>query len=96
MSFWKNLFGGGGDDPKVGTGKGAPEESYKDFTIRATLLPAGSEFQLAGTIEKTIDGEIKRHDFIRADKFSAKDEAIAFTFAKGRQLIDEQGDRIFS
>ncbi|RUT35019.1 hypothetical protein EMQ25_03435 [Arsenicitalea aurantiaca] len=94
MSFWKKLLGGG-DDPQVATGQG-PEESYKGFTIRASLLPAGSEFQLAGTIEKEIDGVLKRHDFVRADRFSSKEDAQQLTLVKGRQIIDEQGERIFS
>ena len=47
MSFWKNLFGGGGgsasSEPELG---GA--ETYKGFTIRAKVMPVGSEYQLAG------------------------------------------------
>lgn len=97
MSFWKKLFGsGGGDDPSVGTGAGAPEEQYKGFTIRASLLPAGREYQLSGTIEKEVGGVMKRQDFVRADRFSSKEEAQSFTLAKGRQIIDEQGDALFN
>ena len=96
MSFWKKLFGaGGGDDASVATGANAPQEVYKGFTIRASLLPAGSEFQLAGTIEKEIEGVMKRHDFVRADRFGSKDDAATYTLAKGRQIIDEQGERLF-
>ena len=64
MSFWKNLFGGG--EPK----QAAPEpgEEYKGFTIRPTPMAVGSEFQLSGRIEKEIDGELKTHDFVRADR----------------------------
>jgi len=96
MGFWKNLFGaGGGSDSEVGTGVG-PEEEYKGFTIRASLLPAGSEYQLSGTIEKEIEGEIRRHDFVRADRFSSKSDAQSATLRKGQQIIDEQGDRVFN
>lgn len=96
MSFWKKLFGsGGGDESSVGTGTGAPEEQYKGFTIRASLLPAGSEYQLSGTIEKEVGGVIRRHDFVRADRFSTKEEAQSFTLAKGRQIIDEQDEGLF-
>lgn len=95
MSFWKKLFGSGGDESSVGTGTGAPEEQYKGFTIRASLLPAGREYQLSGTIEKEVDGVVKRQDFVRADRFSSKEEAQSFTLAKGRQIIDEQGDALF-
>jgi hypothetical protein len=96
MSFWKRLFGAGGDDPGARTGAGGLEEVYKGFTIRASLMPAGSEFQLAGSIEKEIEGVVKRHDFVRADRFGSKQDAETFTLAKGRQIIDEQGDRLFS
>lgn len=96
MSFWKKLFGSGGSDSSVGTGTGAAEEQYKGFTIRASLLPAGREYQLSGTIEKVVDGVVRRQDFVRADRFSSKDEAQGFTLAKGRQIIDEQGDALFN
>ena len=95
MSFWKKIFGSGGDDSSVATGAGAPEEVYKGSTIRASLLPAGREFQLSGTIEKDVGGVVKRHDFVRADRFSSREEAQSFTLAKGRQIIDEQGEGLF-
>ena len=91
MSFWKNLFGGG--EPR----QAAPEpgEEYKGFTIRPTPMPVGSEFQLAGRIEKEIDGELKTYDFVRADRMSSRDDAVSLAVAKGRQIIDEQGEGLF-
>ena len=92
MSFWKNLFGGGGG------GAAEPEaagEEYKGFTIRPTPMPVGSEYQLAGVIEKTINGEAKSYKFVRADRMSSRDEAASFALAKGRQIIDEQGVSLF-
>lgn len=94
MSFWKKIFGSGGAETASGTADAAQEE-YKGFVIRAASQRAGSEFQLAGSIEKEIDGDLKRHDFVRADRFSSLDEAARFTLAKGRQIIDEQGDGLF-
>jgi hypothetical protein len=94
MAFWKNLFGGGGgggSDPAP-----APGEEYKGFVIRATPMSVGSEFQLCGVIEKTIGGEAKIHKFVRADRLSSRDEAVSFALAKGRQIVDEQGDGLFS
>ena len=64
--------------------------------LTASLLPAGREFQLSGTIEKDVGGVVKRHDFVRADRFSSREEAQSFTLAKGRQIIDEQGEGVFS
>ena len=93
MSFWKNLFGGGGtgaSEPEAATG-----EDYKGFTIRPTPMSVGSEYQLAGVIEKVVDGETKSYKFVRADRMSSRDEATSFALAKGRQIIDEQGDGVF-
>ena len=95
MSFWSKLFGGGGDAaPGEPIAAGASEE-YKGFTIAPLTMTAGSEFQLAGRIEKDVGGTVQRHDFVRADRFSSKDEAASLAIAKGRQIIDEQGDRLF-
>jgi hypothetical protein len=92
MSFWKNLFGGGTPaGPAV-----APGEEYKGFTIRATPMPVGSEHQLAGTIEKEVGGVLKSYRFVRADRLSSRDDAVNMAVSKGRQIIDEQGEKIFS
>ena len=95
MSFWSKLFGGGGGGESGGVSDAGPGEDYKGFTITPVTMPNGSEYQLAGRIEKTIDGTVQRHDFVRADRFSSKDEAASLTISKGRQIIDEQGDGIF-
>ena len=92
MSFWKNLFGGGGSPAEEAP---APGEEYKGFTIRATPVPMGGEFQLAGTIEKTVNGEVKTHKFVRADRMSSRDDAVSMAMAKGRLIIDEQGEGVF-
>ena len=93
MSFLKKLFGGGDAETKAGGGGGAlGEESYKGFTIKAIEMRAGSEYQLAGTIEK--DGQ--NYQFVRADRIGNKDELVSLAFGKGRQIIDEQGEGIFS
>lgn len=92
MSFWKNLFGGGGEARQAAP---APSEEYKGFTIRATPMSVGSEYQLAGRIEKDVGGELKVHEFVRADRLSSRDEAASFALAKARQLIDEQGEDLF-
>jgi hypothetical protein len=95
MGFWKNLFGGG-DARDAASDAPAAGEDYKGFTIRATPMPVGSEFQLCGVIEKTVDGELKSHKFVRADRMSSRDEAVSFALAKGRQIVDEQGEGVFA
>lgn len=94
MSFWKNLFGGGSDSKSIEPAV-VGEESYKGFTVKAITMPVGSEYQLAGTIEKEIAGELKSYKFVRADRFSSKEDVVSFALAKGRQIIDEQGEAIF-
>lgn len=96
MSFWKKIFGTGGSEAAAGGGVDVAREEYKGFIIRAALQRVGSEFQLAGSIEKEVGGDVKRHDFVRADRFSSRDEATSFTLAKGRQIIDEQGEGLFN
>jgi hypothetical protein len=39
---------------------------------------------------------MKEHRFVRAETHASKDDAATFAIAKGKQIIDEQGDRIFS
>lgn len=93
MSFWKKLFGGGGG----GAGEEAAGEpvEHKGFLIRPTPFTEGGQYQTCGIITKEIGGEVKEHRFIRADRFASKDDAIDVTLRKARQIIDEQGERIF-
>ena len=96
MSFWRKLFGGGGaESGKAIEPAVVGEESYKGHTIKAITMMVGSEYQLAGTIEKMFEGELKTYKFVRADRFSSKEDVVSFSLAKGRQIIDEQGDAIY-
>lgn len=96
MSFLKTLFGGGGDKQAEAGAKVLGAEDYNGFAIRAVQMKVGSEFQLCGEVEKEIDGEAKVHKFIRADRLPSADAAASAALAKGKQLVDEQGDRLFS
>ena len=92
MSLWKKLFGGGG---------AAKEETpldpveYKGFLIRPAPFVEDGQYQTCGIITRQVGGELREHRFIRADRFAAKDDAVDVTLRKARQLIDEQGERIF-
>ena len=91
MSFWKSLFGGG-----RATSTGATQAvEYKGYTIEAAPYPEAGQYQVAGTITKTIDGTVKSHRFVRADRFGTQTDAAEFAVLKGRQIIDQQGDRLF-
>ncbi|WP_297323045.1 HlyU family transcriptional regulator [uncultured Bartonella sp.] len=95
MSFLAKLFGkNGGTSKKVAPIKGA-ETEYKGFTILATPYENEGQLQSCGVISKVIDGEKKEQQFIRADRFTNKDDAIAMIHIKARQIIDEQGEKLF-
>jgi hypothetical protein len=94
MSFWKKLFGGGGGDATAPTAQSEPIH-YKDYVITATPFQEGGQYQTCGVITREVDGEIKSHRFIRADRFPSLDDATETTIRKAKQVIDEQGDRIF-
>lgn len=87
MSLLSKLFGGGG-------GASQPEpttETYKGFTITPEPQREGSNWRIAAKIEK--DG--RSHTLIRADQLSDRDECEKFSVSKAKQMIDEQGDRLF-
>ena len=92
MSFWKKLFGGGGSSAPAGPASSA---EHKGFTIEARPYQESGQFQVAGTISKQVGEILKEHRFIRADRFPTQEEAADFALMKGRQIIDQQGDRLF-
>ncbi|MGD9802765.1 MAG: HlyU family transcriptional regulator [Hyphomicrobiaceae bacterium] len=94
MSFWKKLFGIGRDDGD-GTAKVAREAEHNGFRIAAMPYPEAGQFQVAGTISKQVGDVVREHRFVRADRFGTIDEAAEFSIMKARQIIDQQGERIF-
>ena len=68
---------------------------YEGYRIRPTPFPRRGQYQTAGLIEKEVGGEVKEHRFVRAETHSSREEAIAFSIAKAKQIIDEQDDRLF-
>lgn len=97
MSFLKKLFGLGGSGEGGGEAPAAAAEAqeHEGFRIRATPYKEGGQFQLCGVISKEIDGALCEHRFIRADRFASLEDAVQMTFMKARQIIDQQGERIF-
>ena len=94
MSFLKKLFGGG--DNALNPSKSAASVDYNGYKITPAPMKDGSQFRLAGTIAKEIDGAEKSHMLIRADTFPSKEAAEEATLKKARYVIDEQGDAIFN
>ena len=94
MSFLKRLFGGGSSEPAAPSV--AREETVEGVRVQATPMPEGGQFRLAATLSKEIGGEVKEHRLIRADLFQSRDEAANMAMQKARQVIAEQGDRLFT
>ena len=92
MSFWKSLFGGGAAESE---GKPGEPVEYNGFTIRAAPYKAEGQYQTAGVVEKDVGGVRKEHKFIRADRHASYDDAVDFSLAKARQIVDQQGERMF-
>ena len=90
-SFLKKLFGGGG----LGEPEAGEAVEYNGYRIRPTPYRAEGQFQTAGTIEKDFPEGMKEHRFVRAERHASKDEAATFAISKGKQIIDERGDKVF-
>ncbi|WFR96654.1 HlyU family transcriptional regulator [Rhizobium tumorigenes] len=93
-----SLFTGAGGPKAEATKAGAPaaSQTYQDCQIFAVPQREGSQFRLAGRIEKQVNGEILVRSFIRADVFSSVDDAVETTFRKAQQIIDQHGPSLFA
>lgn len=93
MSFLKKLFGGG----STGEVKAAnlEEIEHEGYKIVTSPIAEGSNFRVCGTISKEVDGEVKSHQLIRADTLPDAQAASEMTIRKAKQMIKEQGDRLF-
>ncbi len=69
---------------------------YKGYRIRPAPYRSKDQYQTAGIIEKDTPEGVKEHRFVRADTYHGRDDAIAFTISKAKQIIDQQGDRMFT
>ncbi|WP_051328608.1 HlyU family transcriptional regulator [Geminicoccus roseus] len=86
------LFGGGSGGKAA---VAADPVEYNGYEILADPIASGGQFNVAGTIRKSFPDGPKEHRFIRADTHGSRDDAIGHSVQKARQLIDEQGDRLF-
>lgn len=93
MSFLKSLFSFG----KSSAAATEPPLSieHKGYTIFATPMIVGREFQVCGLIKREVEGQAKEHQFIRVDKLPTREDCNELIFRKGQQMIDQMGDRVF-
>ena len=98
-SFLSGLFGKlrGSDTAAEAPRRSDKAESYKGYEIHPLPQSAGGQWRLAGIIVKAGEGdEAQEAEFVRADMFPSQEEAETFCLRKGRQIIDERGDNLFS
>ena len=88
MAFWSKWFS---SPETAGQAKPVKTVDYKGYTIEAAPYRDGGQFQLAGTIRK--DG--REHRFVRADKFTDRDDCADIAISKGQLIVDQMGDRMF-
>ena len=90
MSFLKKMFGLT-ERPQAPKGI-----DYNGYRIIPEPVAEGGRFRLSARIEKVVDGDLKVHQVIRADVLDTKSAADEVSITKAKQVIDEQGDRLFS
>ncbi|WP_299670648.1 HlyU family transcriptional regulator [uncultured Roseobacter sp.] len=88
MSIFKKLFGGSAEAKTL-------TETYEGFEITPTPIAEGNTYRVAATIEKEVDGERLSHKLVRADTLQGLGEAQKACIRKAKQVIDEQGERLF-
>jgi hypothetical protein len=94
-SFFRNLWVSLSGKATERDEPSAEPVEYKGYRIRPAPYPSKGQYQTAGVIEKIFGAETKEHRFVRAETHASKDDAVSFSIAKAKQIIDEQGDRIF-
>ena len=90
MSLFSWLFGRRSPAPEPAAPASGAED-YRGFRITPGPIREGGHYRVAARIDK--DG--RSHRLLRADTFASLDEATALSLSKARQMIDEQGDRLF-
>ena len=98
-SFFRGLVASG---DKNADDEAAVEDAveYQGFLIRPVPRKQGSQWLTSGVIikpggEMQDDEPAQEHPFVRAETHASKDQANDFAIVKGKQIIDEQGDRLF-
>jgi hypothetical protein len=84
MAWFSKLFGGNESEAP-------PPEVYKGFAITPQPQKDAGGWRISALIEK--DG--KSHILIRADVINDPETAATASVSKAKQVIDEQGERIF-
>lgn len=91
MGWFSKLFGGGSDTAEAKTG---PSLEHEGYVITAAPQPRGGQYLTAGEIRSKDAADERVHQFIRADMNPSFEQACEHTLLKGKQIINERGDRV--
>ena len=95
-AIWSRLAGGGeGAESGAAAAPRLEAVDYNGYRIRPAPYPSRGQYQTAGVIEKDFPDGVRAHEFIRAATHAGIEDAAAFAIAKGKQIVDQQGDRMF-
>ncbi len=89
----KFLRGLGGNKAEQAVKHDAVE--YKGFSIVPTPRKAQGGWTTEGIISKPAGDETRSERFIRADMLMSEEDAVDYSVAKAKKIIDEQGERLF-
>jgi hypothetical protein len=95
FSKLKTMFGGGAGDRPAAAAPEMEAVDYNGYRIQPAPYKSNGQFQTAGVIEKDFPDGVKQHRFIRAETHPSLDDAASFAISKAKQIIDQQGDRMF-
>lgn len=90
MSLLKRL--GGLFQPSSKNPEPVMTVEYQGFVISAFPIDENGLYRINGTIAK----DDREHRFIRADQFADRQLCANEMVRKAKQMIDQQGERIFS
>ena len=88
------LFGGGGGGGEAAAETGEAVE-HGGYTIVPQPIREGGQYRTAGIIRREVDGVTREARFIRADNTTDRQGAMDHSVAKAKQIIAEQGERLF-
>lgn len=91
LGVLKKLFGGGSESSE----RQGEVVEYNGFQITPSPKPHNGQYLTAGYIRKGEGEAVQEHHFIRADTHASAEQAMSFSVTKAKQIIDEQGDRLF-
>lgn len=89
--FLRRLSGGG----DAAAAPAGPAVEYSGYSIQPAPRAERGQWLTAGVISKDFpDGPRSQH-FVRAETHASQDQACEFAVLKGKQIIDERGDKLF-